>query len=176
MLQGILSRALEFVEFLLTLLYYSLLGVETLAKGVKVVALALILALNLVELHLALLHLRFGRLHFRHACRSLFLSLVLYPQALFTTFEFLFLEYHLAFAHGFLDDGFCTAASHGFLHRYGHQRAHGKRHHNYRNIDKYRHKLVKMSCFIYGFKLKFLSCTSIKKPATARLPPRMTRA
>ncbi len=112
MFQCILRHTFQLVQFLLAGLDYRFLGVEALAHRVEFVALALVLALLLVELHFTLLHLCFRRLHAAKALVGLLFSLIFYLDALFTAFEKLLLTYHFRFTGGFVENRFCTAACH----------------------------------------------------------------
>ena len=111
-LQGVLSHTLEAVEFLLAVFDHCLFGIEALAGGLKVVALALVLALLLVELHFALFHFGFHRLHFLQTLCGLFLGFVLDFDAFLAAFEQLFLSDYFGFAVGFVDYRFGAAVGH----------------------------------------------------------------
>ncbi len=87
MLEEVLRLTLHFIKLGLTVVDHHLLGVDVLAQVVEFVAGALILALLLVELQLALFHLGFLRLQFRHFLSCLLLCVGGYLKSFFSSFE-----------------------------------------------------------------------------------------
>ena len=142
MLEELLSLLLHLVELRLTLVDDILLSVKVLTGVFKFVACALILALLLIELELALFHLCFYRLQFRHFLLSLFFSFRSDFKSLFTAFKHLVPFEVLGFTLRLGNNEFCPGAGHAALNIQRDTRSDGSGDSGNSDVNKKLHILI----------------------------------